>query len=861
MKKRTNLILLLTSLCASLFMLASCGTPKPEKLIKNGDYVTAIESLAQKLTKKPGDQKSADAFSSIYKMTLQQKNPEQSVEEIILTYIPNYNSNPVSELKKIAKNLGSGTPLSNDSGIDTIIKRSENTINSLYDAIRIQNAVMTMPPTIGNQKKGSVYSVEKSDENFTGRYNKDVLTFGQFYYNLGEALYPGKDIREKEEALGYYTNANSYVNDIANVKNRGADLCYQIADEYIARSNSIENKKSAISWYAKSLTWVSNYKDSQTMIYKLNYEIAMTYKATAKTIADYENVLTYLGNAGTYKDAVQQKNEITYSIALAYKEDLTDSSYNKAGSYFKSLGNYENAENESRIYDFYKKLINLDKTARLGSIQLTSGKSTNQVTHNVEKSEAEYTNLDVITKFSSIPVFAIIKDGSISPGAMIEGTSIVNSNFKPFSYGDREQLKYVINGGSKWTQISDGTIKNPATRSAHLDIVSEAYGISRKIDPITSYEITQIFSQEDLDLTLGNGVDKSSVSLGNNLRWSDNVVLVKITQKYFGASIEPPKMPYQFFSADGNSPVRDSNLSSISPYYIDSVDYGRVGYFVFSTQTPFDDFKSDVKTIIEKEGKNSSFIKTATKRWSATNTRISGLSVAEKAYSINTFEKWCDWIKVGETQDLSIDYLPPISFTMRCLSNNNYGTLYQSSKIRIQNPNYVEPVYEPTVNPIEPTNRRNEEPISTGVKVERTNPTIRPTRNTELAQVNKKGNELAPFEILSSKGKVYKCSEYDNDGTYVFYVGDDSVISFVWDDSAKIDELIISNFLFKKWNYKFHFAPRFGYENFTGFLSTPHTLTIKYTDGTTQRKNIIVHGTQSMSIYNEDFVPNSRYLY
>lgn len=726
MKKRLKLILPLAII--SLQLCVSCGAPKPEKLIQNGDYVGAVEQLANRLTKKPADQEYADLFMNIYYQTVDQRIPTASVDEIFNEYFPGYSSNPAAVLRNVAGTVGYDTPLTNNNNVMSAINRASKAVTNLNDLVRMQNAVMTMPQTIGNAKKGQVYTVKKYEQNFASLYNRDVRSFGMFYFYMGEALYPGNNLRQRKEILSYYTTANTYTTDIGNLRTHAAEVCYQTAEDYISSSYSIENKNEAINWYNQALKWSSNYKDCQTKIYRANYEIAMTYKASAETISDYETVLKYLNNAGSYKDAENQKKEIAYALAITYKETHTYSDYEKAGTYFKQLGNYENAANEAQLYDFYKRLNSLSKTDKSGIVQLIQGSESNNImTRTLDSSTDMYTYLNVTTKASDIPVYSVVKDGSIAPGTIIDGSSIVTGNYNVFEYGDRNPLKYNLSAGTttKWNVVEESVIEKPATRSAHNEVVSAAYDKTRKIAPITTAEYTQIFSDEDLELALGTGYDRNTFTLGRNVNWNNTVYLVKITQKYYKANLDwqsKKMMSYDFFSTTGSNPVKSTNLKTVAPYYIDEVTYGRVGYFVFSTKMIPKDFELNMKDVVSNEARSSTKVNSAIREFESENTTISALSVAEKTWSISTLDKYFAWIKAGAVMDLDVDSLPPISFKIRCLSDNSYGNVIKTGRCKIANPNYVEPVEDNTrfvptdrikdINPIDTTRK----PIGTVIK-------------------------------------------------------------------------------------------------------------------------------------------------
>lgn len=777
-----------TTVSISLFLVisllfSSCLSSRAERYIASGNPVAAIELMAPKLAKNPTDKKLAPMFAGIYPSTMEDIIPDYTVDQIISKNLDPYNRNQILAIKKCAAEISPDSQLTSHPTISKIIRNSESNLVNLKNAIRIQKAVYIMPKTIGNPKKGQQYSVPKYTNDFSGQLKDDSYSLGMFYYNLGEALYSGKSIRQKKEIIEYYKKAKSYSSDIPSSSTKCAQLCYEIAQEY-EKNGTISGKKDAISWYKAAMEWVPGYSNSQNCIYRLNYEIAMELKSTATTKNDYEQVIYYLKLAGNYKDTATQLKEVMYLLAYLYRNDNTISSYEKAGEYFVELGTYKNSANEASLYNFYKKLKTLSKTDRTSSVSLNTGSVTNYFNKKITPIDKNYAYSDIETNTSVLKNFDSVTDETISPGSIITGTSISNLTFKQFSYGDRNPLNFSINYDGY--ELTNGTINNPGTRKGASAVKNAAARYERKINPETTYNFIPVYSKDDLLASLGLGTDKPkyAADFGNTF-WDDNLLLVEVTQKFYTASISAPALPVDFFSTDNNV-VSANNVRDVTPYYVSSVDYGRKGYFLISSELSTDELIQDIKEYRPRDSYNKSgssgrsISRELENKWKKYHTTVNAIAAAEKDYIINSADSMYKWIKIGIDKDLLIQDLVPIHFSLRNLYTNEYAVLSRTDRIKIKYKS-PEPEYEP-----EPEQTQKPEPLPiTPDKTE-------PADKQETPDTPAIGNPLSSLVFVGPTGTVYKCKNI-TDITYTYEIPESEIQQCVavW-DTAKIRAVTIN---------------------------------------------------------------------
>ena len=322
--------------------LSSCVTVKRARnLILSGDKVSAIEVLCKMITSKKDEAEAISLFIEVYPSTVEEMRPQESVQQVRNEFANKYGGSEIQAIKKCGESSSNLRNVMNHPDIVNVIRRSEKIISAYSGLARIKKAVSVLPRTLYDQATGE-HEVVKYSDDFAGMYNDSRRSLAEFYYNIGEAFFPGKDAQERVWIIDFYKRAESYYSGIGQTAARCAELCYLNAQEY-ERLNTVEGNKEAITWYRNALVWQRNYKDCNDRVQILSYEIAMVLLGQAKTKEDYKEVIVYLTYAGNYKDAATQILEIKYHLAYIYRNERTLSSYEEAGKLFSELGNYKNA--------------------------------------------------------------------------------------------------------------------------------------------------------------------------------------------------------------------------------------------------------------------------------------------------------------------------------------------------------------------------------------------------------------------------------------------------------------------------------------------------------------------------------------
>ena len=621
-------------------MLSGCTSSRVQNLIASGDDVRAIELLAPELIRNHDNKQLVPLFDEIYPKAVETRLPTKTINQIKNENLGPYGSTTSAALKACINEIGSERPLTDHSAISAVINQGGREIRKLDDLSRIQNAVAYMPAAVGGPKTGYTMLVEKYVEKFPVELAQAKKDMGQFYYELAEAGFPGTTVSRKKELVNYYKKAAEYDFAYANTKSR---------------------------------------------LQQLSYEIAMILKKDAATKTQLTEVINYFNLAENYKDTATQIIAVKYELAELYRADETYSAYEKAGQLYSECGTYKNAANEARLFDFYKSIKGLTKNYSYGNIALTSGRFTEKkLTENISDIDVYQSRLSASLKTSEVEVYTNASENIVYPGAVIAGTSIPQQKFSLITSGARKPLGFNIIAGNHL--LSRGVIRNSALASDSVNMVhAAAKSQYRYMTPECQYDFKTVYSPEELRMAVGVGADGAKLAVLDNKYWRTNrsYTVVSVTQKFYTAELEEPKLAIDMF--DGSQKIPSAvEIGNVSPYYISSVDYGRKAYFVICSELPSEQIIEDVKKY--RPGDYSKPNSTVTRRWDLNSTIITGIENSEKVYQILSFEDMFYWIQYGNYGNFGVEELPPISCRMKALVDGSYAVLSSSTVQLIPNP-------------------------------------------------------------------------------------------------------------------------------------------------------------------------------
>ncbi|MBR5966504.1 MAG: thiol-activated cytolysin family protein [Treponema sp.] len=673
--------------------LSSCVSVKRARnLVLSGDKVSAIEVLCKIISNGKKDQAEAIAlFIEIYPSTVEEMKPQESVAQVRKEFAAKYGSSEIQAIKNCGESCSSLKSVLTHPDISNVIKTSEKIILAYNGLARIKKAVSVLPRTLYDEKTGE-HEVVKYSDDFAGMAVESKKGLAEFYYNIAEAFFPGRDAQERIWIIEIYKKAESTYSGIGQTAARCAELCYLNGQEY-ERLNTVEGNKQAITWYRNALAWSRNYKDCNDRVQILSYEIAMVLLGQAKTKQDYKEVIQYLSYAGNYKDAQEQILQVKYHLAYIYRNERTLPSYEEAGRLFSELGNYKNAPYETNLYLFYKKLIGLSKNYSYSNIYLlTANYAPFSVTRNVVPRGDGTANLSLSASTSDFGVYIPSMEKTIYPGAIVEGESVASQAFNSIPYASRLPISCHLNyDGRNLASVALEYPNDGNLSTKEIKRVAKIYASSLNAD--CDYEFQRIYSLEDLAISTGMGAARDKVSYAMSAyNWNPEktYTLIKIRQKFYSANVDSPELPIDFFAVDQKA-ASPALLKNVTPYYISSVDYGRMAYFVVCSDLSSEEIIKDFVSCRPRDKKNrgSTGLRAnpdISAKWAQNGTTVRSITVSEKVYSISDLDGIFNWIKLGTSLSLDIDNMVPISFALKNLADNSYARLSQTKSLVVTLP-------------------------------------------------------------------------------------------------------------------------------------------------------------------------------
>ena len=745
-KKRAGRLAALSLLCLFLSS-AFCGcvsVKRARNLVLSGDKVSAIEMLCKVIANKKKDQAEAiELFIELYPSTVEEMRPQESVAQIRKAFADKYGGSEIQAIKKCAENSSSARSVLTHPDIANVIKKSEAIILAYNGLARIKKAVSVLPGTLFDAQTGE-HEVVKYSEDFAGMGQESKKGLAEFYYNIAEAFFPGSDAQERIWLIEVYKKAESLYKGIGQTAARCAELCYLNGQEY-ERLNTLEGNKQAITWYKNALVWTRNYKDANERIQILSYEIAMVLLGQARTKEDYKEVIRYLTDAGNYKDAPQLILEVKYHLAYLYRNERTLASYEEAGRLFAELGNYKNSPYETTLYEFYKKLKTLAKNYFYGNVYLSWANYTPfTMSRNLVPRGDGTANLSLSCATSDFGVYIPTMEKTIYPGAIIEGETIASQAFATIPYASRLPIDCHLNYEGRNLSTAVLNYPNDGTLSTK-EIRRMAKLCASSLDADCDYEFQRVYSLEDLALSTGMGAARDKVSYAMTAyNWNPNksYTLIKVRQKFFSANIDSPLMPIDFFAVDQKT-ASPALLKSVTPYYVSSVDYGRMAYFVVCSDLSSEEIIKDFVSCRPRDKKNRGSAGMRANpdiaaKWAQNGTTVRSITVSEKVYSISDLDGIFNWIKLGTSLSLDIDNMVPISFALKNLLDNSYALLSRPQNLVVTLPQTSAPTTTTTTTTTptqpQPTPTPVPTPEPTPTQPEPSEPEPTPTTTTTPTQ-------------------------------------------------------------------------------------------------------------------------------
>ncbi|MBN1696192.1 MAG: thiol-activated cytolysin family protein [Spirochaetales bacterium] len=274
-------------------------------------------------------------------------------------------------------------------------------------------------------------------------------------------------------------------------------------------------------------------------------------------------------------------------------------------------------------------------------------------------------------------------------GSVFDGNSITSGEYRPVS-AKRGPMTFSISipMAQQWVTVPEATLNY--VRQGITDIVTSEVLAGNPADTQLTQE--NVYSSDQVKIAAGvhfrgwGASLKSSFSFGTkNVR---SRVLVKFLQIYYTLDMNLPDEPDDLFASgvtwrDIQSQIR----GNVSPVYVSSVKYGRMGLLAVESDYSEEEvkvaFKMAYDAIVAGGGASLDIEYKNIISESTINVRIYGGS-GESACQIFGYESFVDWIKKGgEFSKASPG--APLSYTLRYVRDNSVARVILASEYYVRN--------------------------------------------------------------------------------------------------------------------------------------------------------------------------------
>ncbi|MBU0934979.1 MAG: thiol-activated cytolysin family protein [Spirochaetes bacterium] len=586
---------------------------RSRQFLASGDYSGAIEQLAPALTRKPEDKDARALFEQIY----------PSIMETL----------KADALRFRESAMG-----------DTVI--SDRLVTTLEQLWRIQKAVLPMPAMIGDKRSG-FSPVQKYPDNFAEQLSDAKLLAAESWYAQADQSFPGQTRIEKEALIRQYETAFAYVPEYRDTRERIARLAYQIAEDYEVRGTIPELRK-AVEWLDVVEHWATNYLDSGG-----------------------------------------RRQMLAHRLGQLLKAEGTRAAYNEAYLYFRTAGNYDNAAAEVQLYEFNRQVLQLPNEA-VGRNKVTLINSANHGTPRLSNTtktaggDNPFVKVRTASVQSSRLTLFTPDNLAIYPGAVFEGSPLPDFQFRPLS-ADRMplQISLATEGRQGLTELM---LPDPAQGARVRASINEAMQAqAAELRPRLEWRLEPFSTAGQLQLALGFGHGKESAILdrwtqlataANQTSSNQNLTyaILEVQVISHTVQVDEPRMPADFFAAQGAAIVAPVQAGMHAPYYVSGMQYGQQTWILLASGETPEKLREQLAALLQAG-------RTDTVRTAPAFRVLDQVSGDGRQGSIRDSQSLRTWVysrlETGGSTFASI----PLSFQLRSLKDNAVASFQQTMEM------------------------------------------------------------------------------------------------------------------------------------------------------------------------------------
>lgn len=277
----------------------------------------------------------------------------------------------------------------------------------------------------------------------------------------------------------------------------------------------------------------------------------------------------------------------------------------------------------------------------------------------------------------------------IYPGSVILGSSIDDGSYKEITSGTKKDvtISFDLSGVQKKSGgdgVLSGAIKPTLSRYRELRNQIMSQSIPKQTSTY-SYEMTEINSEEEMNVKIGAGVTytggvyEASVKAGFNYDKTNTKkkTMIRFMQTFYTVDIDQDEGTFLFSDFDVKS------FKGYRPVYVSSVAYGRLAYLTVESDSDMSAIKANLDAMFKAIGtvEVNASVETATKFFKEqTKTNITVIGGSTVAVDLDSFIKMLQDDTFSESNSGKI-----VAYKLRFVDDNSIANIVFNGEYTVRN--------------------------------------------------------------------------------------------------------------------------------------------------------------------------------
>lgn len=216
-------------------------------------------------------------------------------------------------------------------------------------------------------------------------------------------------------------------------------------------------------------------------------------------------------------------------------------------------------------------------------------------------------------------------------------------------------------------------LTNPKSQTEYINALNQLKSnvIPGGTSGTLNFEYSGIFSQSHAETVFGASFEGWGAKLSAKFDWSNTNIksrcMVRLVQKYFRIETDQPSLPSDWFDSLPNYSI----LSTYCPTYVQAMDYGRVLYLLFESDSSYSELKKAVDASFKFAGKGGTFNwgNQSNSVYSSTTIKVFQFGGSSAALQNGNYNSIDAWLQEGALYEPN--FAEPITMVIKKVGDNS----------------------------------------------------------------------------------------------------------------------------------------------------------------------------------------------